>query len=344
MPLFDNGTPARQDEASNQSEPRVTTLLVSQTNFADHVTPQGHPERADRIRAVAEALARPRFDRLLRRDAPAGDLMLAELVHDGRYLARLRDGRPAEGIGQLDADTFISSTSLAAAATGLGGALAALDAVLLGEADNAFCAIRPPGHHAEIALPMGFCLINTVAIAAREAQRKYGAERIAIVDFDVHHGNGTQDIFKHDPTVFYASSHQMPLFPGTGRAEEVGVGNIVNAPLAANGDGAAMREAYRDRILPALTAFAPDLILVSAGFDAHRRDPLAQLNWQSADFGWITGKLMDVAESRCGNRIVSLLEGGYDLRGLAGGVSHHVAMLMDGATLRLEDEDGPDGR
>ena len=315
----------------------MTTLLVSQPNFADHVTPQGHPERADRIRAVEEALARPRFDALMRRNAPSGDLTLAELVHDGRYMAKLRDARPAEGIGQLDADTFISADSLSAAATGLGGALMALDAVLLGEADNAFCAIRPPGHHAEIATPMGFCLINTAAIIAREAQRKYGAERIAIVDFDVHHGNGTQDIFKADPTVFYASSHQMPLYPGTGKPSETGVGNICNVPLDANSGGDVMREVYLARILPALVDFSPDLIILSAGFDAHERDPLAQLNWTSADFGWLTGKLMDVAERACGNRIVSLLEGGYDLRGLAGGVSHHVAVLMDGAVGRLDE-------
>jgi acetoin utilization deacetylase AcuC-like enzyme len=315
----------------------VATLLVSQQNFADHLTPQGHPERADRIRAVEEALAVPRFDRLVRRNASGGDLTLAELVHDSRYLAHLRAGRPAEGIGQLDADTFISADSLAVAATGLGGALAALDAVLLGEVDNAFCAIRPPGHHAEIATPMGFCLINTVAIVAREAQRKYGAERIAIVDFDVHHGNGTQDIFKDDPSVFYASSHQMPLYPGTGKASETGVGNIHNTPLQPQSDGEAMREAYESRIIPALIDFAPDLLLISAGFDAHERDPLAQLNWRPGDFGWVTGKLMDVAGRTCGNRIVSLLEGGYDLQGLAGGVSHHVAMLMDGATGRLQD-------
>ncbi|UJW85327.1 histone deacetylase family protein [Devosia sp. SL43] len=314
----------------------MTTLLVSQPNFADHVTPQGHPERADRIRAVEDALGRSRFDKLLRRSATTGDLTLAELVHDSRYLARLRDARPAEGIGQVDSDTFISADSLSAAATGLGGALSALDAVLLGEVDNAFCAIRPPGHHAEIATPMGFCLINTVAIVAREAQRKYGAERIAIVDFDVHHGNGTQDIFKDDPTVFYASSHQMPLYPGTGKATETGVGNIANTPLDPNTDGERMRDAYVTRIIPALLDFSPDLILISAGFDAHERDPLAQLNWQSDDYGWLTGKLMDAAERTCGNRIVSLLEGGYDLKGLAGGVSHHVAMLMDGATGRLD--------
>ncbi len=315
----------------------MTTLLVSQPNFADHVTPQGHPERAERIRSVDEALSHPRFDGLIRRNAVSGDLMLAELVHDASYMARLRDARPAEGIGQLDADTFISSSSMAAAAAGLGGALDALGAVLLGEVDNAFCAIRPPGHHAEIARPMGFCLINTAAIVAREAQRKYGAERIAIVDFDVHHGNGTQDIFKDDPTVFYASSHQMPLFPGTGRASETGVGNIVNTPLSPDTDGQTMREAYLSHIIPGLIDFAPDLLLISAGFDAHHRDPLAQLNWTSEDYGWLTGKLMDAAARTCGNRIVSLLEGGYDLKGLAGGVSHHVAMLMDGATGRLDD-------
>jgi acetoin utilization deacetylase AcuC-like enzyme len=318
-------------------EAPVTTLLISQPNFADHQTPPGHPERADRIRAIEDALARSRFDVLLRRPAPSGDLSLAELVHSERYMARLRDARPAEGIGQLDADTFISAGSLDTVGTALGGALAALDAVLLGEADNAFCAIRPPGHHAEIDTPMGFCLINTIAIAAREAQRKYGAERIAIIDFDVHHGNGTQDIFKGDASVFYGSSHQMPLYPGTGRASEIGVGNIVNVPLDPESDGTAMREAYLGRILPALVDFSPDLILVSAGFDAHERDPLAQLNWASGDFGWLTGKLMDIAERQCGNRIVSLLEGGYDLKGLAGGVSHHVAMLMDGATGRLDD-------
>lgn len=314
----------------------MTTLLVSQPNFADHITPKGHPERADRIAAVEEALGMSRFDRLLRREAPTGDLMLAELVHDANYLARLRQARPAEGIGQIDGDTFISASSLSAAATGLGGALAALDAVVLGEADNAFCAIRPPGHHAEIATPMGFCLINTAAIVAREAQRKHGAERVAIVDFDVHHGNGTQDIFKADPSVFYASSHQMPLYPGTGKLSETGVGNIRNAPLDPNTAGDTMREAYAGHILPALIAFAPDLIIISAGFDAHERDPLAQLNWSSADYGWLTGKLMDVAARTCGNRIVSLLEGGYDLKGLAGGVSHHVAMLIDGATGRLD--------
>jgi len=308
----------------------VSTLLVSQRNFEDHRTPQGHSERADRMRAIEDALGASLFDGLVRKDAPDGDITLAELVHDGSYMGQLRDARPAEGIGQLDADTFISDRSLDAVSTGLGGALAGLHGVLLGDVDNAFCAIRPPGHHAEIARPMGFCLINTIAIAAREAQRKYGAERIAIVDFDVHHGNGTQDIFKDDPNIFFASSHQMPLYPGTGHPSETGVGNIFNVALDAQGDGSDMRAAYKDTILPALDNFAPDLLLISAGFDAHRLDPLAQLNWEDSDYSWLTGKLMDVAERRCGNRIVSLLEGGYDLKGLAGGVRHHVAMLLNG--------------
>jgi acetoin utilization deacetylase AcuC-like enzyme len=321
----------KDHDAGSQQFLAMTTLLVSQRNFESHVTPQNHPERPDRIRAVNEALAQPEFGALLRRDAPVGDLLLADLVHGPEYLARLRAVRPAEGIAQVDADTFISSGSLDAAATALGAGLAALEAVLLGEADNAFCAIRPPGHHAEIEMPMGFCLINTIAIVAREAQRKYGAERIGIIDFDVHHGNGTQDIFKDDPTVFYGSSHQWPLYPGTGAASETGVGNITNTPLDAGSGGEAMREAYDGVILPALESFAPDVILISAGFDADFRDPLAQLNWRPEDFAWITGRLMDYAGAHCGNRIVSLLEGGYDRAGLSAGAASHVGMLQNGA-------------
>ena len=309
----------------------MTTLLVSQPNFESHVTPTGHPERADRIRAVEEALSRRGFAKLIRKDAVAGDLSLAELVHSADYIARLRAARPAEGIGMVDEDTFISSGSLDATATALGAGLIALDAVLLGEADNAFCAIRPPGHHAEIDRPMGFCLVNTIAIVAREAQRKYGAERVAIVDFDVHHGNGTQDIFAMDASVFYGSSHQMPLYPGTGAARETGDGNIANAPLPPNSGGAEMREAYTTRILPALREFRPDLLLISAGFDADHRDPLAQLNWMPEDFAWVTGKLMDEADQLCAGRMISLLEGGYDRAGLSAGVTNHVAMLLDGS-------------
>jgi len=308
----------------------MSTLLVSQTNFDSHATPSGHPERAERIRAVEEALRRPRFLKLLRREAQTADLALLDLVHAPGYLQALRDARPAEGIGRIDEDTFISAGSLDAVATGIGGALLALDAVIMGVCDNAFCAIRPPGHHAEINRPMGFCLANTIAIVAREAQRKYGAERVAIVDFDVHHGNGTQDIFAADPTVFYASSHQMPLYPGTGSPAETGVGNIVNAALKPHTGGAEMREAYNALIFPALHHFSPDLLLISAGFDADARDPLAQLEWVPEDFAWITGRLMDIAGQRCNNRIVSLLEGGYDRGGLADGATAHVAMLLDG--------------
>lgn len=313
----------------------MTTLLVSQINGDRHVTPSGHPENAARLEAIAEALDRPRFSALRREVADQGDLSLAELVHDRAVLDVIRASRPAEGIGQIDGDTFVSSTSLDAAATALGGGLRAVEAVILGEADNAFVAARPPGHHAERGRSMGFCLVNTIAILARQTQRLYGADRIAIVDFDVHHGNGTQDIFRDDPSVFYASSHQMPLFPWTGSPEDTGMGNIVNAALDAGSGGSMMREAYRERILPALDAFHPDLILVSAGFDAERRDPLAQLEWVGSDFSWLTGKLMDIAERRCSNRLVSMLEGGYDLDGLASGVAAHIGMLMTG-------EAGPD--
>ncbi len=306
----------------------MSTLLVSQRNFESHVMPTGHPERPDRLRAIEEALAAERFAGLVRRDAPSGDLTLAELVHAPGYLEALRRVRPAEGIAQIDEDTFISSGSLDAAGTALGAGLAALDAVAHGEVANAFCSVRPPGHHAEIEQPMGFCLVNTIAMVAREAQRKYGAERVAIVDFDVHHGNGTQDIFKADGSVFYGSSHQMPLFPGTGRPSETGVGNIVNVALNSGSGGEEMQEAYEGRVFPALDAFAPDFLLISAGFDADYRDPIGGLNWRPADYSWITGRLMEIAEKRCEGRIVSMLEGGYDRQGLATGVAAHVGRLM----------------
>jgi acetoin utilization deacetylase AcuC-like enzyme len=306
----------------------LSTLLVSQRNYESHVMPSGHPERAERIRAIEEALSADPFAPLIRRDAPAGDLQLAELVHGPTYLDQLRRVRPAEGIAQIDEDTFISSGSLDAAATALGAGLAALESVATGEARNAFCAVRPPGHHAEVDLPMGFCLVNSIAVVAREAQRKYGAERVAIVDFDVHHGNGTQDIFESDASVLYASSHQMPLFPGTGKPSETGVGNVFNLALPAGSGREAMQEGYEGRIFPALEAFRPDFLLVSAGFDADYRDPLAGLNWRPADYAWLTRRLMEIADRSCEGRVVSMLEGGYDRQGLATGVAAHVAALM----------------
>ncbi len=306
----------------------MTTLLVSQRNFESHVTPTGHPERPDRIRAVDEALSVPKFAGLKRMDAPSGDLTLAELVHPGDYLRQLAQIRPAEGIARIDEDTFISSGSLDAVSTALGAGLLALEEVALGSVRNAFCAVRPPGHHAEKATPMGFCLINSIAVVAREAQRKFGAERVAIVDFDVHHGNGTENIFQADESVFYASSHQWPLYPGTGAADFNGVGNIVNATLAAGTGGTEMREAYEDRIFPALEAFHPDFLLISAGFDADYRDPLGGLNWRPEDFAWVTQRLCEIADRLCEGRVVSMLEGGYDRQGLATGVAAHVETLM----------------
>ncbi|MCF6343227.1 MAG: histone deacetylase family protein [Devosiaceae bacterium] len=308
----------------------MTTLLVSHPQGLNHLVPSGHPERPERLLAIEKALFQPRFNNLIRQKAIEIDLEIVELAHCKNYLKILRDARPAEGIGNIDADTFISAASFDAIASGVGAGLQALDAVILGEVDNAFCAIRPPGHHAEIDRPMGFCLINNIAIVAREAIRKHGADRVAIIDFDVHHGNGTEDIFKQDKNVFYASSHQMDIFPGTGKLEEEGVGNIVNCPLEAGSNGVAMREAYESRIFPALENFSPDIILISAGFDADKRDPLAGLNWQSEDFAWITGKLMDIADKYCNNRIISMLEGGYDLNALADGSIKHVNMLNSG--------------
>jgi acetoin utilization deacetylase AcuC-like enzyme len=325
--LFDKGRTLRQESQKRRGH-GLSTLLVSQRNYESHVTPAGHPERPERLRAIEEALSAERFAPLQRKDAPAGDLELAELVHGPAFLENLRRLRPAEGVGQIDEDTFISSGSMDAAATALGAGLAALDAVALAEAANAFCAIRPPGHHAEIERPMGFCLINTVAIVAREAQRKYGAERVAIVDFDVHHGNGTQDIFQADASVLYASSHQMPLFPGTGEPSETGVGNVVNVALPPGSGGEAMRAGYDRRIFPAVEAFEPDFVLISAGFDADYRDPLGGLNWRPAYYAWITRRLMEIAQRCCDGRIVSLLEGGYDRQGLATGVAAHVSALM----------------
>lgn len=310
----------------------MATLLVSQPHFADHKTPEGHPERAERIGAVNQVLTADAFSGLDRQDAVPGDLQLASLVHDASVLRHLQDLRPAEGIRQIDPDTHISSGSLGAAAECLGGAILALESVMSGQNGNAFCAARPPGHHAERRRSMGFCLINTIAVLARYAQQTFGVERVAIVDFDVHHGNGTQDIFEADPSVLYASSHQMPLYPGTGAPSETGVGNIVNVALDPDTGSDEMREAYTELILPALANFGADLVLISAGFDAHQRDPLANLMWHGTDFAWVTGKIMDVAERTSNGRIVSLLEGGYDLTGLADGVSQHVHMLHRGTS------------
>jgi acetoin utilization deacetylase AcuC-like enzyme len=307
----------------------MTTLLLTHRASLDHLTPPGHPERPDRIRAVDQVLGESRFEKLVREDAPEGTLDLVRLCHDEHYVEELRRVAPDKGLIYLDGDTSMSPGTWEAVMRGVGGAVAATDAVMSGAADNAFVAMRPPGHHAETARPMGFCFFDHAAIAARHAQRKYGIARAAVVDFDVHHGNGTQEIFWADPAMMYCSTHQMPLFPGTGASGERGEHDtIVNAPLAPNDGAAKFRAAFENLILPQLTKFAPELIIISAGFDAHRRDPLANINLDAEDFGWVTRKLLDVAYSSAGGRVVSVLEGGYDLQGLKESVAAHVTALM----------------
>ena len=308
----------------------MSTRLYSHPIYSEHLTPPGHPERPERLRAIARALEDDRFDDLDRAEAPQGDPDTILYAHPEQFRDMVISRIPEEGLARIDADTTASPKSFEAALTAIGAANAAVDAVFTGEADNAFIAARPPGHHAEKTTAMGFCLFNTAAIAARHAQNSHGAERIAIVDWDVHHGNGTQDIFWDDPSVLYCSTHQMPLYPGTGAKEETGAGNIINAPLSPGDGSGRFREAFGDRVLRALDKFRPDLIIVSAGFDAHHRDPLAQINLGAEDFDWATGQLMDRAGKYCDNRLVSLLEGGYDLEGLASSTAAHVARLMKG--------------
>ena len=306
----------------------MATLLVSDGIFLEHRVPEGHPERPERLRAITDALTADQFDPLIRRGAKPVDDAVLTTAHTEAYVALLRSRMPDEGEVPLDADTWVSPRSFEVASNAAGAACLAVDAVMGGEAANAFCAIRPPGHHAEAGEAMGFCLFANAVIAARHAQRVHGAERVAILDWDVHHGNGTQAIVWSDPTILYGSTHEMPLYPGTGAKSEVGAGNIFNAPLSAGAGGVEFEEAFSSRLLPATNAFAPDLIIISAGFDAHWRDPLASLNLREEDFAWATEELMRLADRHCGGRIVSVLEGGYDLQGLAMSVAAHVDALM----------------
>jgi acetoin utilization deacetylase AcuC-like enzyme len=311
----------------------MTTRLYTNDIFLEHATPPGHPERAERIRAIATALAAPEFDALDRVIAPKADESAVLLVHPKSHLDNVKRMSPSTGISRIDPDTVMSPHSFEAALHGVGASMAAVDDVFSGSASNVFICSRPPGHHAEKTRAMGFCLFANASIAARYAQQKHGATRVAIVDWDVHHGNGTQNIFWDDPSVLFCSTHQMPLFPYSGAKTETGAENdnhIVNAPLL-EGDGSdEFRDAFATRILPAIDAFKPDLILISAGFDAHYRDPLGGINLTEDDFDWATGQVMQRADKYCNSRIVSLLEGGYDLQGLSGSVAAHVARLMKG--------------
>jgi acetoin utilization deacetylase AcuC-like enzyme len=309
----------------------MSTLLITHPTCLDHVTPAGHPERPDRLRAVERALEAEKFQSLERAQAPAAALEIIALCHPMEYITELRDATPSEGLVQIDADTSMSPGSFEAALRAAGGGIFAVDEVLSKKVDNAFVATRPPGHHAETARPMGFCLFDNVAIAARYAQQRHGIGRVAIVDFDVHHGNGSQEIFWDDDTVMYCSTHQMPLFPGTGAMNESGeYDTVVNAPLRPGDGGEAFRAAFEGRILPRLRDYQPELVIISAGFDAHVRDPLANINLIEGDFTWVTRKLMDVADRCAGGRIVSMLEGGYDLQALGNSAAAHVMTLMRG--------------
>lgn len=305
----------------------MATLLYSHESSRQHVTPPGHPERVARIEAVAQALSDLE---VVRRECPEGEEADVRRCHPAEYIDEVRAATPSEGYVSLDADTHVSPGSFEAAMRAVGGVCAAVDAVLAGEAQNAFVACRPPGHHAERAKAMGFCLFGTAAIGAMRALEQHGLERVAVLDFDVHHGNGTQDLLWDEARALFASSHQMPLYPGSGHVHETGAhDNVVNTPLAPMTGTVEMQRAWRDVILPAVTDFRPELIVVSAGFDAAAEDPLANLLWRDEDFDWVTDAICDVADDVAGGRVVSTLEGGYDLSALGSGVRAHVEKLME---------------
>ncbi len=303
----------------------MNTLILHHDDCLNHDTGKMHPESIQRIRTVVEALDQlPGTEKL---PAPLASIEQIGRAHDPHYWQALTAAEPLEGFVKLDEDTVLSPGSINAALRGSGAACFALDQIYAGKARNAFCATRPPGHHALANRAMGFCLINHVAIAARHAQAVHGAEKVAILDFDVHHGNGTQAIFENDASVLYISSHQDPLYPGTGHADETGCGNILNLPLPPGSGSKEFRHAWITLGLPALHAFAPDLILISAGFDAHQADPLAQLNLQFDDYYWITREICNFAEQACNGRVVSVLEGGYNLDALGPCARSHVEAL-----------------
>ncbi len=307
----------------------MTTLLFTHPAFARHEAPPGHVERPGRYRAVEKALQADEFFELGRRSAPLAGAEHIERVHAARYRLAVEENAPAKGLAQFDADTFMGPSSLEAALRGAGGAVAAVDAVFAGDARNAFVASRPPGHHAEPERAMGFCFFNNAAIAALHARAAHGAARVAVADFDVHHGNGTEAAFWHDGDAFFASSHEWPQYPGTGRESDRGAfDNIVNAPLATGEGGEAFRRVWGERLLPALSDFDPDFIVISAGFDAHAADPVGGLRLTEVDFAWATREIAAIARDKASGRLISVMEGGYDLPALAGSAAVHVKALM----------------
>jgi acetoin utilization deacetylase AcuC-like enzyme len=307
----------------------MTTALFTHAACLQHDTGAGHPERVQRLSAVLQALKGEEFAAVTWREAPRAEIAQIARSHDENYVRGVLAAIPERGWAQLDGDTVVSPGSGEAALRAAGAVTAAVDAVLVGDFKNAFCAVRPPGHHAERDIAMGFCIFNNVAIGAEQARAVHGLKRVAVMDFDVHHGNGTQHIFAADPDLFYASTHQMPLYPGTGARSERGVGNICNAPLAPGSGSAEFRKAMEEIVLPAMEAFGPELLMISAGFDAHKQDPLAGLEFESEDYHWATEQLCAVAARCCEGRVISTLEGGYDLQALAESAAAHVRALLE---------------
>jgi acetoin utilization deacetylase AcuC-like enzyme len=309
----------------------LATALITHAACLEHDPGPYHPECPDRLRAVLRALDAPEFSDLVREQAPAATKEQLIRVHPARIVDAILAIRPEEGdTVNIDADTAMSSGSAEAALRAAGAGVLGVDLVMRGAVSNAFAAVRPPGHHAEPSRPMGFCLFNNAGVAAQHARAAHGLTRVAVVDFDVHHGNGTQSLFAQNPELFYGSSHQHPFYPGTGDAWERGIANnIVNVPLRERDASAAFRNAWSGTIIPALEAFAPQLLVISAGFDAHREDPLAQIRLETDDFAWITEALLAVARTHCEGRVVSLLEGGYDLEALAASAAVHMRGLMN---------------
>lgn len=307
----------------------MKTALITHDDCLAHVTPEGHPERVARLEHVLQALEPLEVNRITAPLAAEDDVLR---VHPAGYIADLRRSRPASGFAQIDGDTFLSPGSLDAAFRGAGAVVRGVDMVLSGEAGNVFAAIRPPGHHAETDGAMGFCLFGNAALAAKHALDHHGLKRVAVVDFDVHHGNGTQDLLWDERRALVITSQQMPLWPGSGRVDETGAyDTILNIPLPPESNGAEMRQAYTGRAFPRLREFAPELIIISAGFDAHRDDPLAQLNWDTEDFAWLTAEICAIAAEVCNGRVVSTLEGGYDLNALSASTRAHVEELIKAA-------------